>query len=191
MALFRQQFQPADYNDGLFDEIRQRTQGPDEPMGIYLAVVENLFDRLTYEVPESTRLKIVLRNLDPFYQGQLGVRTINSFAELLKFGRMVEARKSTMEFFRPPKERHSRSLLEPDLAYVEVEPPKPSKGSRKPASVASTSSGSAGSAAKVICTRVHGFHGTRPWVVSVSAHAFWSHWCSCHLAADCGSNDRC
>ena len=151
VALLRQQFQPADYNDRLFDEIRQRTQGPDEPMGIYLAVVENLFDRLTYEVPESTRLKIVLRNLDPFYQGQLGVRTINSFAELLEFGRMVEARRSIMESFRPPKKRHSRSLLEPDLAYEEAELAKPSKGSRKPAAVASTSSAAAGSSAGVIC----------------------------------------
>ena len=42
-----------DYNDRLFEEIRSRTQGADEPMGIYLAVMDNLFDRLTVNVPEG------------------------------------------------------------------------------------------------------------------------------------------
>jgi hypothetical protein len=37
VTLLRGQFQPADYNDRLFDEIRQRTQGSDETIGLYLA----------------------------------------------------------------------------------------------------------------------------------------------------------
>jgi hypothetical protein len=49
VTLLRGQFQPADYNDRLFDEIRQRTQGSDETIGLYLAVMDSLFDRTDHQ----------------------------------------------------------------------------------------------------------------------------------------------
>jgi hypothetical protein len=63
LALLCNQFQPADYNDRLFDEIRRRTQGPDESIAMFAAVMDNMFDRVTVRVPEATRLKIILKNL--------------------------------------------------------------------------------------------------------------------------------
>lgn len=44
---------PADYNDKLIDEIKKRTQGPTETMGIYLAIMKNMFNRLTVPVTET------------------------------------------------------------------------------------------------------------------------------------------
>jgi hypothetical protein len=73
VALLRNQFQPADYNDRLFEEIRRRTQGPDESIAMFAAVMDNMFDRVTVRVPEATRLKIILKNLAPYYQNQLGL----------------------------------------------------------------------------------------------------------------------
>jgi hypothetical protein len=122
VTLLRGQFQPADYNDRLFDEIRQRTQGSDETIGLYLAVMDSLFDRLTIKVAEPVRLKIILRNLSPFYQSQIGVHPVRSRDELLGIGRVLEARKASVESFVPPVTRKNRKFLEPDLAYVSSGP---------------------------------------------------------------------
>jgi hypothetical protein len=121
-ALIWLEFQPADFNDRLFDEIRQRTQGSDETIGLYLAVIDNLFDRLTIKVAEPVRLKIILRNLSPFYQSQIGVHPVRSREELLGVGRVLEARKASVESFVPPVTRKNRKFLELDLAYVSSGP---------------------------------------------------------------------
>jgi hypothetical protein len=122
VTLLRGQFQPADFNDRLFDEIRQRTQGSDETIGLYLAVIDGLFDRLTIKVAEPVRLKIILRNLSPFYQSQISVHPVRSRDELLGVGRVLEASKASVESFVPPVTRKNRKFLEPDLAYVSSGP---------------------------------------------------------------------
>lgn len=121
VAALREEFQPLDYNDKLFEEIKRRTQGPNESIGLYLAVVNNLFDRLTVKVPEAARLKIIRNNLAPFYQTQLALTLadIKSTEELLKVCRKLEARKTVVEGFNHPPSRRS-AMLEPDLAYVET-----------------------------------------------------------------------
>lgn len=120
VASLREEFQPSDYNDRLFDEIKRRTQSPDETIGMYIAVMTNLFNRLTVPVAEPLRLKILLKNIAPFYQTQLGLMEIKSIEELLKYGRMLESCKSSVESFKPPPSRRVTNLLEPDLAAVEV-----------------------------------------------------------------------
>lgn len=111
------QFHPPNFNEKLLDEIKSRTQGADESMGIYLATMTNMFRRLTMSVSEAVKLKILLRNINPFYQSQLGLVAINSVKELLEFGRKLEARKESIESFKPPP-RNRAALMEPDLAYV-------------------------------------------------------------------------
>lgn len=115
----RVQFLPADYNDQLIDEIRKRTQGATESMGIYIAVMTNMFNRLTVPVNEPARLKILLKNIAPFYQSQLGLVKVNSVKHLLDLGRQLEARKESIESFSPPP-RNTKTLLEPDLAYIDA-----------------------------------------------------------------------
>lgn len=118
----RLQFLPEDFNDKLFEEIKQRTQGSDESMGIYIAVMSNMFNRLTVTVTEAARLKILLKNINPFYQSQLGLIKIESVRELLELGRKLEARKASIEAFVPPP-RNRGTLMEPDLAYVCADSP--------------------------------------------------------------------
>lgn len=113
----RAQFQPPNYNERLFEEIKHRTQGPNENIGMYLAIMSSMFDRLTVPLHESSRLKILLRNIAPFYQSQLGLVSITSIDQLLTLGRQLEARKESIEsFVSPPRNRSN--LVEPDLAYV-------------------------------------------------------------------------
>lgn len=111
------EFHPPNFNEKLFQEIKNRTQGPNETIGIYLAVMSSLFGRLTVPVSENVKLKILLRNISPFYQNQLGLVNISSVSELLKLGRQLETRKEAIESFIPPPS-NKNSLMEPDLAYV-------------------------------------------------------------------------
>lgn len=113
----RLQFQPVNFNDKLFQEIKNRTQGSEEPMGLYLATMSNMFARLTVPVNEAAKLKLILQNLTPFYQGHLGLMQVNSLEQLLELGRKLEVRKETMDAYAPPP-RNRRSLIEPDLACV-------------------------------------------------------------------------
>jgi hypothetical protein len=76
-----------------------------------MAVMDNLFDRLTIKVAEPVRLKIILRNLSPFYQSQIGVQPVRSRDKLLEIGRVMDARKASVESFVPPVSRKNPKVL--------------------------------------------------------------------------------
>lgn len=114
----RTEFQPINYNEKLFTEIKQRTQGPDESVGAYLDNMEALFSRLTCSVAGNAKLKIMLDNLQPFYQSQLALVDIDSADHLRKLCKQLEARREAVQNFAPPSRRQKH--LEPDLAYVDL-----------------------------------------------------------------------
>ncbi|KAK5643507.1 hypothetical protein RI129_007352 [Pyrocoelia pectoralis] len=116
VTLLKEEFHTADYNERLFEEIKQRTQGPEETVGIYIAIMTGYFKRLTCPISEVTKLKILLRNLAPFYQNQLGLVDIHSIDELKTLCRRLEARRTAVANYKTPSRR--TSMLEPDLAYV-------------------------------------------------------------------------
>lgn len=118
--LLREEFQPCNYNEKLFDEICKRTQGPDESIGIYLAVMSGYFKRLTCPVSEDAKLKILLRNLAPFYQSQLALVDVSSVSQLRTLCRRLEERRESVERYSQPSRR--ANLLEPDLAYIHEVP---------------------------------------------------------------------
>jgi hypothetical protein len=117
----RSEFQPLNYNEKLFGEIRRRTQGHDEGVGIYLDNMKGLLSRLTCPVSEAAELKIIMDNVLPFYQSQLGLEEVESTSHLRKLCKQLEARREAVENFAPPN-RRLRSL-EPDLAYLGGLPP--------------------------------------------------------------------
>lgn len=118
-SALRREFQPVDYDDRLLEEIKRRTMGPDENMSIYLAIMQTMFSRLSEPLSEAQKLKIVLRNLKPFYQNQLGLTVVKSFEELLIHGRTLETRKLAVENYVPPSRK--KTDLETDLAYLSIE----------------------------------------------------------------------
>ncbi|XP_050298568.1 uncharacterized protein LOC126737634 [Anthonomus grandis grandis] len=116
----KKKFLPPDWNEKLLSEVNQRTQGPDETIGMYIATMKTAFKRFTCHIPESAKLKILLKNIAPFYQNQLGLTKVKSIEELLKLSCRLEERKASIEAFTPSP--RNRKFLEPDLAYVYSEP---------------------------------------------------------------------
>ncbi|XP_074034198.1 uncharacterized protein [Leptinotarsa decemlineata] len=119
VALLREEYLSSNYDEKLFEEIKKRTQGPDESIGIYLAVMTGYFNRLTCSISEEVKLKILLRNIAPFYQTQLALVDVTSINHLRELGRRLEARKEAVENFSAPSKKFN--ALEPDLAYVQVD----------------------------------------------------------------------
>lgn len=120
VALLNKEFRPIDYDDRLMDEIKRRTQGADENISIYVAIMQTMFSRLLEPLDENKKLRIVLRNLTPFYQSQLGLTVIANFEELLNYGRTIEERRSAIENYAPPSRK--KNDLETDLAYLSLSP---------------------------------------------------------------------
>lgn len=115
----KQSFQPYDYEMSLWNEIRKRTQGSDEKIVVYVAVMENLFRRLPTQPNEQCRVGIIRRNLLPHLQTHLSVQEITTVSQLLQLGRAVEeSLHLAKQYFPPPSQ--TRQLLEPDLAYKRV-----------------------------------------------------------------------
>ncbi|KAK9703179.1 Zinc knuckle [Popillia japonica] len=128
----REEFQPPDYDEKLLDEVKRRTQGSNESIGIYLSVMATLFSRFTHKISQAKQLKIIMRNLLPFYQTQLALVDITSTTQLLKLGRQLEARRTSVELYAPPPTRNR--TLEPDLAYIQTQLASTSVDSRPPKS---------------------------------------------------------
>lgn len=117
--LLKEEFQPPEYDDRLLDEIKRRTQGRNETVGIFIAVMTNMFERMSKPVDEATQLKIILKNLSPFYQMNLSLTEVESVGELLKYCKRLEAKKYNIDNFILPTK--SKNDLEPDLAYVSTD----------------------------------------------------------------------
>lgn len=94
----------------------QRTQRPDESTGLYIAAMVNMFNRLTCPVSEGVKLKILLRNISPFYQSQLGLVSVTSVEHLTELGKQLEERKKAIKSFHPPP--RDKKVMKLDLAYV-------------------------------------------------------------------------
>ncbi|KAK3916826.1 Activity-regulated cytoskeleton associated protein 2 [Frankliniella fusca] len=114
-ALLKKEYLPVDYQASLMDEIRNRRQGKDEPSSAYIACMQGLFDRLEFEVEESDKLQLIMRNMAPFYVQNLPWQSIISINHLKEESRQLEVRKSLVDNYESGY--RSRSLLEPDLAY--------------------------------------------------------------------------
>lgn len=118
----RTEFQPPNYDEQLFEEMKRRTQGSDETIGMFVAVMSVYFDRLEQigcPLNESARLKFLLRNLTPYNQQQLSLVTITSVEQLKKVGRQIEQARASVSMYAPPPNK--TKLLEPDLAYCSVD----------------------------------------------------------------------
>lgn len=114
------EFRAHNYDERLFAEIRSRTMRKNETIGMYLANMKSLFARLSVRIPEATQIKILMGNLLPYYQTNFSSREINTVDDILRFGRKLEATKSSIDAYVPPPNK--ASVLEPDLAYVHAEP---------------------------------------------------------------------
>lgn len=115
-VLLKTNFLPYDYETKLWSEIRRRSQGAEEKVVVYIAVVENLFSKLPTKPSELERIRVMKGNLLPYFQPMLAMTDIRSLSELIQVCRNLEEASHCAEQFRPPPPV-SRYLLEPELAY--------------------------------------------------------------------------
>lgn len=111
----KEEFLPNDYSEKLWEEIKKRTQGENESVGLYLAVMDNLFNRLNFHLPENVRLRIICKNLLPYYQKQLALIEIISESQLRSLCKKIESSRDDIKNFKPPNKNNCN--LEIDLAY--------------------------------------------------------------------------
>lgn len=112
----RERFLLPNYEEHLMMEIRRRTQGEREYIATYVDVMERLFGKLSYKMPEESRLSMIRKRLRPSIQEKLTLLQIPSLQELYRIGRLLdETEVSTREYQPPPT--NLRNLLEPSLAY--------------------------------------------------------------------------
>lgn len=112
----RSTFLPCDYEHRLWEEIRNRTQGIDEKICVYVAVMENLFNRLSRRPSETTRIEIIRRNLLPDYQRALALEVVSTLQRLVQICKTIEDVNERVQTLRSPPTNLAH-LLEPTLAY--------------------------------------------------------------------------
>lgn len=123
IALMKEQFVPAHVADQLWKQILSRTQGPEESIGLYVAAMSKLFDRMPTVIDDQLRLKVLKSNILPFYQERLTLQSINSPFDLIELCRKLEETKINIENYMPPKS--GNLTLEPDLDYHSSRKSKP------------------------------------------------------------------
>lgn len=123
VRLMKEEYVPS--AEKLWQQILLRTQGSTESIGLYVAIMTGLFDRMPTRVTDSLRMQVLRKNILPFYQERLALTEVNNPFELIELCRKIEEIRESVNTFKPPN--LSTLTLEPDLAYAG--PSKPSKPS--------------------------------------------------------------
>jgi len=113
-TLLKEDFLPLKYEDDLLYEILNRKQGPQEDITLYISAMVGLYDSLSNPPSEREQLRVILRNLSPYYLAHLKISHILSIDELKTEGKELEYRRTLSQEYDKPQQR--RNLLEPELS---------------------------------------------------------------------------
>lgn len=103
-------FLPCDFESALWDAIRDRKQGVSEKILIFIAIIENLFKRFSYPIDEQTQLRVIMKNLQPYYQDRLALRYPSCINELKHLCKTLEDVKLSNTSFGEPGRGHPNIL---------------------------------------------------------------------------------
>lgn len=113
---------PSEFEEDIWNDIKGRTQGRDERVAIFVAIMESYFSKLPNPPKEEKRVTIMRRNLLPYLQNHLASHGVTSIAELVTICQGIEEVYTRTEKFRPPP-ANPKAVIEPSLMYR----PRPSK----------------------------------------------------------------
>lgn len=102
VILLRKAFLPGEYDEDIWADIRARTQGQGERVTTYMAVMQNLFNKLSEKPSEQARLRIIRRNLLPHIQSQMALHNYTSVADLTLACQLIEDSQIRVDRFKPP-----------------------------------------------------------------------------------------
>lgn len=115
-SLLRETFLPTDYNDELLAEIRKRTQGENEHVVMFIAHMQGLFAKLNPKPDESEQIRIIRKNLSPYFLSQLALQTVTSISQLTSLCKRLNETRKQIDNYHPPSSSN-KSLPEPSLSY--------------------------------------------------------------------------
>ncbi|KAK3921544.1 Activity-regulated cytoskeleton associated protein 1 [Frankliniella fusca] len=105
-------FLPQDWEDLLHEEIRNRKQGAEESIDIYVACMTKMFSRLPYPPSPMTQLKQIWKNLHLYYLERIPLPSVESIEDLLEKGRIVEYSRQIAERLKNPHRHWDKNLSE-------------------------------------------------------------------------------
>lgn len=116
VSALKTDFLPLNYDDELWKQIEKRTQHEEEPIIIYLSIMENLFECLSEKPSEQKKLRILMTRVLPCYQSHLTLQDIQTVDCLAKICRKLEESENSKKRFNPPPQKHT--ALEPGSSYM-------------------------------------------------------------------------
>lgn len=117
LTALKEDFDVPDYDYRMASEIRQRTQGDEEKITIYLSIMQGMFSRLSKPLKEDEKLEIILHNIRPSYSNIIAASpNIKSLEDLKLICKNYERIKVRSEFFKEPPSV-SANTLAPEFGY--------------------------------------------------------------------------
>lgn len=115
VAAFRARFGPVDYQNALYYEIRNRTQGQSESVSDFMTCIKSLMKGAVPPIPLQQQIEIASRNLLPAIQSGIELWDVQNLTDLELAARRRERRLTVARDFRPPPP--ASRALHADLAY--------------------------------------------------------------------------
>lgn len=116
--IFRNEYLPSDYEDQLWDDLKDRYQGKSENITAFVAVMETIFSRLSRPPAEATKVKIIRKNLLPMYLTQLEITQVDTVVNLVAICKKIEDLSLLKQ--KPRISQRNSCVLEPELACTSV-----------------------------------------------------------------------
>lgn len=115
---FRKEFQPLGYVDELNRELELRTQGPTEPLTVFIRVILDYYERLGSRASEEEKISRIMRQMHPEYLQVLQGKRFLTIIELKEAAFQAQEVIKAYRMYRPPPIANS---VEPSLAWRPVE----------------------------------------------------------------------
>jgi len=111
---FRREFQALGYTEKLNRELEARTQGPNEPLTVFIRVILDYYERLGRVTSEHEMVARILRQMHPEYLTVLHGKDIRTIRELKDSAFQAQDIIKAYRMYQPPPTTLS---VEPSLAW--------------------------------------------------------------------------
>lgn len=115
VSALKSDFELPGFDDRLLQEIQTRTQAKHESLVVFLSIILGMMSRLSTELSDGEKLKIVMKNIRPDYNRELLLVDVKSIDHLRELGKRIEAGKLRMEGFSEPC--FTKPSVVPDFIY--------------------------------------------------------------------------
>lgn len=114
-ARFRTEFLPPDYSVRIKDELRARTQHPEESLIEFVRALQGLYDIADAAAPDAEKVQRAIRQSHPRFHPHLRGRTFTNLDEMAREAITIQADILAELRYRPPPPQNM--TLEPSFAW--------------------------------------------------------------------------